>query len=145
MSMQRLQARLLLVAGAIVTLGSLLPWHIVHGGGHSLNIDGIDAPNNGVVTLVLGLGLAVVAWRMVEQGQRPRRTVLALTVVTAAATVWALIDAANADDDFNAPLTLERTYGQWVLLAGAALALVVGVLMARPDRRDSASPATPTS
>jgi hypothetical protein len=39
--MQRLQARLLLVAGAIVTLGSLLPWHIVHGGGHSLNIDGI--------------------------------------------------------------------------------------------------------
>lgn len=141
--MQRLQARLLLVAGAIVTLGSLLPWHIVHGGGHSLNIDGIDAPNNGVVTLVLGLALAVVAWRMVEQGQRPRRTVLALSVVTAAATVWALIDAANADDDFNAPLTLERTYGQWVLLAGAALALVVGVLMARPDSRNE--PASPSS
>jgi peptidoglycan/LPS O-acetylase OafA/YrhL len=137
--MQRLQARLLLVAGAIVTLGSLLPWHIVHGGGHSLNIDGIDAPNNGVVTLVLGLALAVVAWRMVEQGQRPRRTVLAMTIVTAAAAVWALIDAANADDDFNAPLTLERTYGQWVLLAGAALALAVGALMARPER--SADPA----
>ncbi len=139
--MQRLQARLLLVAGAVVTLGSLLPWHIVHGGGHSLNIDGIDAPNNGVVTLVLGLALAVVAWRMVEQGRRPRRTVLALTVITAAATVWALIDAANADDDFNAPLTLQRTYGQWVLLAGAALALAVGVLMARPDDRgEDASP-----
>jgi hypothetical protein len=80
---------------------------------------------------------------MVEQGQRPRRTVLALSVVTAAATVWALIDAANADDDFNAPLTLERTYGQWVLLAGAALALVVGVLMARPDSRNE--PASPSS
>jgi hypothetical protein len=129
--MQRLQARLLLVAGAVVVLGSLLPWHIVHGGGHSLNIDGIDAPNNGLVTLALGLALAVVAWRMVEQGNQPRRTVMALSVVTAAATVWALIDAANADDDFNAPLTLERTYGQWVLLVGALLALVAGVLMAR--------------
>ena len=143
--MQRLQARLLLVAGAVVTLGSLLPWHIVHGGGHSLNIDGIDAPNNGVVTLVLGLALAVVAWRMVERTNQPRRTVLALTVVTAAATVWALIDASNADDDFNAPLTLQRTYGQWVLLAGALLALVVGVLMARPDSRDDASsPSSPS-
>jgi hypothetical protein len=143
--MQRLQARLLLVAGAVVALGSLLPWQIVHGGGHSLNIDGIDAPNNGVVTLVLGLALVVVAWRMVEQTNRPRRTVLALAVVTAAATVWALIDAANADDDFNAPLTLERTYGQWVLLAGAALALVVGVLMARPDDRGDAPSSPPSS
>jgi peptidoglycan/LPS O-acetylase OafA/YrhL len=144
--MQRLQARLLLVAGAVVTLGSLLPWHIVHGGGHSLNIDGIDAPNNGVVTLVLGLALAVVAWRMVERTNRPRRTVLALTVLTAAATVWALIDASNAGDDFNAPLTLDRAYGQWVLLAGAAAALAVGALMARPDSRtESPSPTTSTS
>jgi hypothetical protein len=55
--MQRLQARMLLVASVVVALGSLLPWHIVHGGGHSLNIDGIDAPNNGLVTLALGLAL----------------------------------------------------------------------------------------
>src|SRR4051794_8616532 len=144
--MQRMQARLLLVAAGLVVMGSLLPWHIVHGGGHSLNIDGIDAPNNGIVTLVLGLALAVVAWRMVEQSRRPRRTVLALTIVTAAATVWALIDASNADDDFNAPLTLERTYGQWVLLAGAVAALAVGALMARPDSRSEAAPPTsPTS
>jgi hypothetical protein len=138
--MQRLQARMLLVASVVVALGSLLPWHIVHGGGHSLNIDGIDAPNNGLVTLALGLALGVIAWRMVERGNRPRRTVLAMTIATAAATVWALIDAANADDDFNPPLTLERTYGQWVLLAGAVLALGVGLLMARPDPS-----ATPTS
>jgi hypothetical protein len=137
--MQRLQARLLLVAGAVVALGSLLPWHIVHGGGHSLNIDGIDAPNNGLVTLALGLALGVIAWRMVEHGTRPRRTVLAVTIVTAAATVWALIDAANADDDFNAPLTLERTYGQWVLLVGAVLAIAVGLLMARPETPESAT------
>jgi len=138
--MQRLQARLLLVAAGLVVMGSLLPWHIVHGGGHSLNIDGIDAPNNGLVTLVLGLALAVLAWRMVEQSRRPRRAVLALTIVTAAATVWALLDAANADDDFNAPLTLERTYGQWVLLAGAAAALAVGALMARPDSKSNEAP-----
>jgi drug/metabolite transporter (DMT)-like permease len=137
---QRLQARLLLVAGAVVVLGSLLPWHIVHGGGHSLNIDGIDAPNNGLITLALGLALTVIAWRMVEQGNRPRRTVLALTIVTAAATVWALLDASNADDDFNGPLTLERTYGQWVLLAGALLALVGGILMARRDETPAAGP-----
>jgi hypothetical protein len=146
--MQRLQARLLLVAGALVTLGSLLPWHIVHGLRRSLNIDGIDSPNNGVITLVCGLVIVFFAFRMVEQATRPRRTVLAITVVTAAATVWALIDASNADDDFNPKipglnLTLERTYGQWVLLAGAAVALAVGVLMARPDRSGDAP--SPTS
>jgi hypothetical protein len=140
--MQRLQARLLLVAGALVVIGSLLPWHVVHGLGQAVNIDGIDSPNNGVVTLVLGLALTVVAWRMVEQAHRPRRVVLALTIVTAAATVWALIDASNADDDFNpnVALSLERTYGQWVLLAGAVVALAVGVLMARPDDRRGSSP-----
>lgn len=137
--MQRLQARMLLVASVVVALGSLLPWHIVHGGGHSLNIDGIDAPNNGLVTLALGLALGATAWRMVERGIRPRRMVLALTILTAAATVWALIDAANADDDFNPPLTLERTYGQWVLLAGAVLALGVGLLMARPEPSPTAT------
>lgn len=146
--MQRLQARLLLVAGALVTIGSLLPWHIVHGLRRSLNIDGIDSPNNGVVTLVCGLVLTFFAFRMVEQAWRPRRTVLALTIVTAAATVWALIDASNASDDFDPRieglrLTLDRTYGQWVLLAGAALALVVGVLMARPTSPSDAPPASP--
>ena len=131
--MQRPQARLLLVASVVVVLGSLLPWHTVHGGGRSLNIDGIDAPNNGLVTLGFGLALGVVAWRMVERGNRPRRTVLALSIGTAVTTVWALIDASNADDDFIR-LTLERAYGQWVLLAGAIMALVVGVLMARPEQ-----------
>jgi hypothetical protein len=135
--MQRLQARLLLVAGAMVTIGSLLPWHVVHGLRRSLNIDGIDSPNNGFVTLVCGLVLTFFAFRMVEQGSRPRRTVLALTIVTAVLSVWALVDASNAADDFNPRieglnLTLDRTYGQWVLLAGAVLAVVVGVLMARP-------------
>jgi hypothetical protein len=132
--MQRLQARLLLVAGSLVVIGSLLPWQIVHGLGQAVNIDGIDSPNNGLVTLVLGLALGVVAWRMVEHHDRPRRMVLVLAIVTAAATVWALLDASNADDDFNpnVALSLERTYGQWVLLAGAILSLAVGLLMARP-------------
>ena len=143
--MHRLQARLLLVAGALVTLGSLLPWQIVHGLRRSLNIDGIDSPNNGVVTLVCGLAIVFLAFRMVEQGSRPRRTVLGLTIVTAAATVWALLDASNAADDFNPRipalnLTLERTYGQWVLLAGAVAAVGVGVLMARPDKQSEAPP-----
>jgi len=143
--MQRLQARLLLVAGAMVTIGSLLPWHVVHGLRRSLNIDGIDSPNNGWITLVCGLVLTFVAFRMVEQAWRPRRMVLAMTIVTAVLTVWALIDASNAADDFNPRieglnLTLDRTYGQWVLLAGAVLAVIVGVLMARPTE-----PAEPES
>jgi hypothetical protein len=140
--MHRMHGRLLLAAGAIVTVGSLLPWHIVHGGGHSLNIDGIDSPNNGLVTLALGLGLVWLAWRMAEKGGEPRRAVLGLTIVTMAATVWALLDASNADDDFNAPLTLERTYGQWVLLAGAVLALVVGILMNRPQSSGGEPPSS---
>jgi peptidoglycan/LPS O-acetylase OafA/YrhL len=144
--MQRLQARLLLIAGALVAIGSLLPWHVIHGLGQAVNVDGIDSPNNGIVTLALGLALTVVAWRMVEQGRRPRRTVLALTILTAAATVWALVDASNADDDFspNVPLSLERTYGQWVLLAGAILAVAVGVLMARPERSQATESAPQT-
>jgi hypothetical protein len=138
--MQRLQARLLLLSAVGVVLGSLLPWHHVTGLGHNLNIDGIDSPNNGLITLGLGLALGVVAWRMIEQRNHPRRTVLALTVVTAVASVWALIDASSAGHSFTAPAHLSRTYGQWVLLAGALAALAVGVLMARPDKPESAGP-----
>ena len=52
----RLLGRLLLLGGAIVVLGSLLPWQAVDGLGTTLNIDGIDSPNNGVVTLICDSG-----------------------------------------------------------------------------------------
>ena len=132
----RLLGRLLLLGGAIVVLGSLLPWHAVDGLGTTLNIDGIDSPNNGVVTLICGLVVVVLGWRMVDAGDHPRRTILGVSLVTAALSAWALLDASNAKDDVATKLTdgvlsLDRLYGQWVLLGGAALVLVVGGLNAR--------------
>jgi len=132
----RLLGRLLLLGGALVVVGSLLPWHAVDGLGTTLNIDGIDSPNNGIVTLLLGLVVGVLGWRMVDAGDHPRRTVLVASVLTAAATAWALLDASNAKDDVANELTegvlsLDRLYGQWVLLGGAALVLAVGALNAR--------------
>ena len=132
----RLLGRLLLLGGAIVIVGSLLPWHSVDGLGTTLNIDGIDSPNNGIVTLLAGIVIVVLGWRMVDFGDHPRRTVLGASVVTAAAAAWALLDASNAEDDVANKVTegvvsLDRLYGQWVLLAGAALVLVVGALNAR--------------
>ena len=132
----RLLGRLLLLGGAIVIVGSLLPWQSVKGLGTTLNIDGIDSPNNGIVTLLAGIVIVVMGWRMVDFGDHPRRTVLGASVVTAGLAVWALLDASNAEDDVANRITenvvsLERLYGQWVLLAGAALVLVVGALNAR--------------
>ena len=132
----RVLGRLLLLGGAIVIIGSLLPWHSVTGLGTTLNIDGIDSPNNGVVTLLAGIVVVVLGWRMVDFGDHPRRTVLVASVATAGLAVWALLDASNADDDVATRITkevvsLDRSYGQWVLLAGAALVLVVGALNAR--------------
>jgi hypothetical protein len=121
-------------------IGSLLPWHVVKGLGVDLNIDGIDAPNNGVVTLVLGLILGGLGFRMVDTAARPRRTVLGLAVLTLGVTIWALLDASNADEDLEvqgasaavaAAIDLERAYGQWVLLAGTVLTLVVALLLNR--------------
>lgn len=141
--MERLLARLLLLAGALIVVGSLLPWHIVKGLGVDLNIDGIDSPNNGVVTLVCGLVLGGLGFRMVDAGIRPRRTVLGVAVVTVVATVWALLDASNAEDDLvdngpsgvlRAAVDLERAYGQWVLLFGAVFATAVALLIARGGR-----------
>jgi hypothetical protein len=141
---ERVLGRLLLLAGAIVVIGSLLPWHIVGGlGGTDLNIDGIDSPNNGVVTLVLGILVAVLGWRVVDGGHRPRRIILAAAIVTAIAAVWAIVDARDAEDDlvggsteelFRATLDLDRAYGQWVLLGGAILAVLVALLLSRPPR-----------
>lgn len=129
----RLLGRLLLLGGALVVVGSLLPWHAVEGLGTTLNIDGIDSPNNGVMTLIAGVVVAVLGWRMIDAGDHPRRTVLGASVVTAALTAWALLDASNAVDDVrgDVDVALDRLYGQWVLLAGAALVLVVGALNAR--------------
>jgi len=132
----RLLGRLLLLGGAVVVLGSLLPWQAVDGLGTTLNIDGIDSPNNGVVTLIAGIVVCVLGWRMIDAGDHPRRTVLGAAVITAGLAAWALLDASNATDDVTDRLTdgvisLDRLYGQWVLLAGAALVLVVGALNAR--------------
>jgi hypothetical protein len=123
-------------------------------GGTSLNIDGIDSPNIGVVTLVLGIVVGVFGWRIVDGGHRPRRIILAVAIVTAVAAVWALLDARNADDDvvgqgataelMQATVRLERAYGQWVLLGGALLAVVVALLLSRPPRADG-EPAEPPS
>src|SRR5688500_6502820 len=99
MRMERLLGRLLLLAGAVIVVGSLLPWHTVNGLGTRLNIDGIDSPNNGVVTLVFGVVIAGLAWRMVDTGNRPWRLIVAVAVAGAVATVWALLDARNAQDD----------------------------------------------
>ena len=79
----RVLGRLLLLGGAIVIIGSLLPWHSVTGLGTTLNIDGIDSPNNGVVTLLAGIVVVVLGWRMVDFGDHPRRTVLVACVATA--------------------------------------------------------------
>jgi len=137
--MDRVYGRLLLLAGAVIVIGSLLPWHTVEGLGPSLNIDGIDSPNNGVVTLLGGLVIAGLGWRMVDAGNRPRRAVLAASIATAVATVWALIDASSADDSFRADVSLDRAYGQWVLLAGAVLAVLVSLaLVARARGGDDA-------
>lgn len=145
----RLLGRLLLLAGAAVVIGSLLPWHIIKGLAIDLNIDGIDSPNNGVVTLVLGVLLAALGWRMVDGKRSPRIVALVLSVGTVVATVWALLDASNAEDDLvssrddvlRATFDLDRAYGQWVLLGGSALALVVGLLLARAGRAEQ--PAEP--
>ena len=139
---QRLLGRLLLLAGAVIVVGSLLPWHTLRGFDIDLNIDGIDSPNNGWVTLVLGVVIATLGFRMVDANVRPRRTALGLTVLTAMATVWALLDASNAEDDLVSDssrrdliaIDLDRAYGQWVLLAGAVLAVVIGLLLARPPK-----------
>ena len=142
--------RLLLLAGAIVVVGSLLPWHIVKGLGTNLNIDGIDSPNNGVVTLVLGIIVAVLGWRVIDGGHRPRRLILGVTIATAVAAVWALLDARNAENDvvsdtptrelIRATIDLDRAYGQWVLLVGAILAVVVAALLSRPPRVTTEEP-----
>ena len=132
----RLLGRLLLLGGAVVVLGSLLPWHAVDGLGTTLNIDGIDSPNNGVVTLIAGLVVVVLGWRMVDAGDHPRRTVLGVSLATAGLSAWALLDAANAEDDVankvtDGVISLDRLYGQWVLLLGAIIVVVVGALNAR--------------
>jgi len=142
---ERMLGRLLLLAGAIVGVGSLLPWHYVRGlGGTELNIDGIDSPNNGVITLVLGIVIAVLGWRVIDGGHRPRRVILATAIVTAIAAAWALVDASNAEDDLvgkgamadllRTTIQLDRAYGQWVLLAGSILSVVVALLLARPTQ-----------
>lgn len=149
--MERMLGRLLLLGGGLVVVGSLLPWHIVKGLGVDLNIDGIDAPNNGVVTLVVGLVLGGLGFRMVDAAARPRRTVLGVAVVAVATTIWALLDAANADDDLEvkgatvqAAVDLERSYGQWVLLAGSLVVLVVALLLNRGGRAAEAVAASPS-
>lgn len=131
---------LALLAGLLAIAGTFLPWVTVSAGPlGTLSVDGFDARNYGVLTLVAGLGLAVLsAARLAGRHHVAVRVASGVVgLVVAVLAVAFMIEIRNRLADVplvHALLTSSTGAGLYVILAGGVLGIGSAFLPHRPRR-----------
>jgi hypothetical protein len=159
-----------IVGGALLAVGSFLPWAEVSGSGASVTAKGLDG-SDGYITLVASL-VAVVVGLVMLRGTRRAVAVLAilagligggLAVYDAVTAKDSVLDAAAEDlapsfgvsaDQVRAALdqaidagqlSVSVSVGLYVVMAGGLVAIVGGVLALRQTASEPAPETQPTS
>jgi hypothetical protein len=138
---------LAIAAGALIMLGSFLPWVTVHAvflG--SLNKNGTEG--DGIITLLFGLAMFLYGVaRLVTRGL-PKVFVItpfAIAVVTAAIALYDMVDVQSHIGDLQSEaeglVTADIGVGLWIVLIGAILAAAAGVLLLSERTEPIAAPA----
>jgi uncharacterized membrane protein (TIGR02234 family) len=163
-------AILAIAGGALLIVGSFLPWAEVSGGGQSVSAKGVDG-SDGYVTIATGLVALVAGIMLLRQPKR----VLAILVLVAGLLGGGLglYDALTAKDNVLdaaaeelAPtlggsaeqvrvlldeaidagqLSISMSFGIFVVIAGGALALVGGFLSMRGSDESGAGSTSPAT
>jgi di/tricarboxylate transporter len=161
-------AILAIVGGALLIVGSFLPWAEVSGGGQSVSAKGVDG-SDGYLTIATGLVALVAGIMLLRQPKR----VLAILVLVAGLLGGGLglYDALTAKDNVLdaaaeelAPtfggsaeqvrvlldeaidagqLSISMSFGIFIVIAGGALALVGGFLSMRSSDESGAGSTSP--
>ncbi len=163
-------AILAIVGGALLLVGSFLPWAEVSGGGQSVSAKGIDG-SDGYITIATGL-IALVAGIMLLRQSRRVLAILALVagliggglglydaltakdnVLDAAAEELAPTFGGSAeqvrvllDEAIDAgQLSISMSFGIFIVIAGGVLALVGGFLSMRGSDEAGAGSTSPAT
>lgn len=111
----------LLGAGVMLALGAFLPWVTAFGGALSKN--GLDGGSDGIITLVLGLGVAAIGFTI---GMRHGLLWAPITaaVLSALAGLTAVVDM----NDVSGRAGVEVGSGLWVTAVAAFAALILAIV-----------------
>jgi hypothetical protein len=121
------------IGGAVVAVGSLLPWGMVTSPLGTMSISGVSG--DGVFSLILGCALGAVA--LIQLTTRAPRAYLlyvaiGLSFVTGAFGLWKIGDLNDAiDHNANAFATSAIGPGLHLVIVGAGLAFLGAVLASR--------------
>ncbi len=115
-------ARWLLGGAGALALGSLLPWAEV--GPFSKN----GTSGDGVLTLILAIVIALVAWPAIRTSIGRARSVTT-SIATALALFICVVDVVDVSSSGNQVVEAQVGIGLWMATAGAC-AVLVGVIIA---------------
>jgi len=121
MAHSNVPARWLLGGAGALALGSFLPWAEVG----PFSVSGTDG--DGVLTLGLGVLIAVVAWPSMQKAIGRGRSITA-SIAAGLALVVCVYDVVNVSSSDNDFIEAEVGIGLWVCTAGA-IAVIVGLVL----------------
>jgi hypothetical protein len=138
---------LAIAAGALVMLGSFLPWvtlHAVFIGSISKN----GTEGDGVLTLLFGLATLLYGVTRLTARTLPKPLVytpLVMAALTAAIALYDMVDVqshiADLESDAEGLATASIGVGLWMVLIGAVLSAVAGVVLLRERTEPLPAPA----
>jgi hypothetical protein len=124
----------LLVAGAVLALGSLLPWATANIGLTSVSISGTSG--DGLITLLAGLAIMLVGGALVLDAIRPTWAWLAVPAGIIALFV-AGYDLHHLPRPNATSIRIQAGIGLWLCLIGALGSLLLAVVTLTQERRAS--------
>lgn len=139
------------VGGALLAIGSLLAFAKVEGTvleqPISQNISGLDTPD-GKIFLGVGIGILVLGAILFALSGPARRVVAALVVLAGGfMTYAAVIDLTGLEDDipaeFAGTVSVSAGIGLYLILGGAIIATIGGLLGAFGSAGGAAAPSMP--
>ena len=145
---RRYQAWGAIAGGALMLVGSFLPWITITTIFGTLSRSGVDGNGDGLFSAGLGILAAAIGVALLRNESRAGS--LALVVLGALGGLLVYVDATDIQGrlgDLGSDAALGSVgIGLWVVGAGAALVAVMGIEGVRPKRRQpdvEASPAVP--
>lgn len=130
---QRTAAIVVMVGGAVVAIGSFLPWASIATGLGSASIDGITG--DGKITVVLGGVIALLGLLAIERPVSVARSgaMMLLGVAAVAFGVWEYSNVqAKVDDVASDVVRASVGTGLYLVIAGGVIAIVGAALLPRP-------------
>lgn len=142
---------IIMIGGVLGAVGSFMPWVTVKTAFGSVSRNGVEGGGDGIITLVLGIALAVLGYRLLAAPSVPSWDVVAVAGVLAAFGVFEFFSVQERIADSASEFAVADVgTGIYAILVGAGVAFVAGIgwldaLVSRPPPAPAPPPPPPKS